>query len=198
MACTPSPRNYLKMPENKAASWTFLSSIDEFNKWAKKICFQIGDSLVLKYDSKTDSVLEVIEEDYKICNNTNPIKSHHDGETTISLEKLGPFFFIYVAKERVQNGQKLEVIVLSYKHSSGQQSTAQAPSPHHHHHYYHAPAPAPTNDGTSLKATERFICGTAVVEILVVLCRLVLLFMGSNVELHFIFIILYHVYISFF
>ncbi|XP_022853770.1 early nodulin-like protein 3 [Olea europaea var. sylvestris] len=67
-----------------------LSSVDEFNKWAEKTHFQIGDSLVLKYDSKTSSVLEVTEEDYKICNNANPIKSHHGGEATISLEKLGP------------------------------------------------------------------------------------------------------------
>ncbi|CAA3000140.1 early nodulin 1 [Olea europaea subsp. europaea] len=67
--------------------WAVPSSVDEFNKWAEKIHFQIGDSLVLKYDSKTDSVLEVTEEDYKICNNANQIKSHHGGETTISLEK---------------------------------------------------------------------------------------------------------------
>ncbi|XP_022867192.1 early nodulin-like protein 3 [Olea europaea var. sylvestris] len=67
--------------------WAVPSSVDEFNKWAEKTRFQIGDSLVLKYDSKIDSVLEVTEEDYKICNNANPTKSHHDGETTISLEK---------------------------------------------------------------------------------------------------------------
>ncbi|XP_022870793.1 early nodulin-like protein 3 [Olea europaea var. sylvestris] len=67
--------------------WAVPSSVDEFNKWAEKTRFQIRDSLVLKYDSKTDSVLEMTKEDNKICNNANPIKSHHDGETTISLEK---------------------------------------------------------------------------------------------------------------
>ncbi|CAA2955354.1 early nodulin 1 [Olea europaea subsp. europaea] len=51
------PKNFPKMPEN-----------------------QIGDSLVLKYNSKTHSVLEVNEKDYKICNNANPIKSHNDRE----------------------------------------------------------------------------------------------------------------------
>ncbi|CAA2966821.1 early nodulin 1 [Olea europaea subsp. europaea] len=79
--------------------WAVPSSVDEFNKWAEKTCFQIGDSLVLKYYSKTDSVLEVTEEDYKICNNANPIKSHHDGETTVSLEKSGLFFSISGAEE---------------------------------------------------------------------------------------------------
>ncbi|CAA2986360.1 Hypothetical predicted protein [Olea europaea subsp. europaea] len=55
--------------------------------------------------------------------------------------------------------QKLEVMVLSYKHGFGHQSTDQAPSPQYHHHHYHALAPAPTNGGTGLKATEGFICG---------------------------------------
>ncbi|CAA2955402.1 early nodulin 1 [Olea europaea subsp. europaea] len=65
------------------------SSVDKFNKWAEKTRFQIGDSLVLKYDSKTDSVLEVTEEDYKISNNANSKKSYHDVETKILLEKSG-------------------------------------------------------------------------------------------------------------
>ncbi|XP_022853867.1 early nodulin-like protein 3 [Olea europaea var. sylvestris] len=79
--------------------WAVPSSVDEFNKWAEKTHFQIGDSLVLKYDSKTDSVLEVTKEDYKIYKNAIPIKSHHVGETTISIEKSGLFFFISGAEE---------------------------------------------------------------------------------------------------
>ncbi|XP_022853866.1 early nodulin-like protein 3 [Olea europaea var. sylvestris] len=47
------------MPENQGVP----SSVDEFNKWAEKTHFQIGDCLVLKYDAKADSVLEVTEED---------------------------------------------------------------------------------------------------------------------------------------
>ncbi|XP_022899309.1 early nodulin-like protein 3 [Olea europaea var. sylvestris] len=106
--------------------WAVPSFVDEFNKWGEKTRFQIGDSLVLKHDSKTDSVLEVTQEDYKIC----------------------PFFFTSGDEEHCKKGQKLEVMVLSDKHGSGHRSTAQAPSPHHHHHHYHAPALAPTNGGT--------------------------------------------------
>ncbi|XP_022853771.1 early nodulin-like protein 3 [Olea europaea var. sylvestris] len=140
-------REFIVGSENNL--WAVPSFVDEFNKWAKKTRFQIGDSLVLKYDSKTDSVLEVTEEDYKIC----------------------PFFFISEADEHWKKGQKLKVMVLSDKHCSGHQSTVQVPSPHHQHHHYHPPAPALTNDGTSLKAAEGFICGTATVESLVLLLR---------------------------
>ncbi|XP_022899301.1 early nodulin-like protein 1 [Olea europaea var. sylvestris] len=104
--------------------WAVPSFVDEFNKWAKKTHFQIGDSLVLKYNSKTYSVLEVNEEDYKICNNANPIKSHNDRETTFSVEKSCPFFFISGAEEHCQKGQRLEVMVLSEKNGSSHQSTA--------------------------------------------------------------------------
>ncbi|XP_022870792.1 early nodulin-like protein 3 [Olea europaea var. sylvestris] len=162
--------------------WVVPFSINEFNKWAEKTRFQFRDSLVLKYDSKTKSMLEVTEEDYEICNNANPIKSHHDGETTISLEKSSLFFFISGAEEHCYNGQKLEVMVISDKHGSSHQSTVHAPSPRHHHHHYHAPAPAPTNGGTGLKAAVGFICVTSMVGSLVSLCRLILLFMGCNIE----------------
>ncbi|XP_022899310.1 early nodulin-like protein 3 [Olea europaea var. sylvestris] len=121
--------------------WAVPSSVDEFNKWDKKTHFRIGVSLVLKYNFKTDSMLEVNEEDYKIC----------------------PFFFISGAKEHRQKGQKLEAMVLSEKDGSGHQFIAQAPSPHHHRHHYHAPTSASTNGGIGLKAMAGFICGTTTV-----------------------------------
>ncbi|KAL2524010.1 1-acyl-sn-glycerol-3-phosphate acyltransferase 1 [Abeliophyllum distichum] len=163
--CTLSEaREFVVGGENKL--WEVPSSVNEFNNWAQKIRFQIGDSLVLKYDSKTSSVLEVTEDDYKTCNKANPIKSYHDGETQIVLVKSGPFFFISGAEEHCQNDQKLEVRVLSDKHGSSSNSTAQVPSPyHHHHHHHHAPAPAPTstNGVSGLMAAAGFVGGTAVV-----------------------------------
>ncbi|KAL2464348.1 1-acyl-sn-glycerol-3-phosphate acyltransferase [Forsythia ovata] len=165
MCVLSEAREFVVGGENKL--WEVPSSFYEFNNWAQKIRFQIGDSLVLKYDSKTDSVLEVTEDDYKTCNKANPIKSYHDGETQIALEKSGPFFFISGAEEHCQKGQKLEVRVLSDKHGSSGNSTAQVPSPHHHHHHAPAPAPAPapvpTNGVSVLKAAVGFISGTAVV-----------------------------------
>ncbi|XP_022859770.1 early nodulin-16-like [Olea europaea var. sylvestris] len=71
----PSPREFVVGDENNL--WAVPSSIDEFNKWAEKTRFQIGDSLVLKYDSKSDSMLEVTEEDYKISQAPSPQHHHH-------------------------------------------------------------------------------------------------------------------------
>ncbi|CAK9183328.1 unnamed protein product [Ilex paraguariensis] len=120
--------------------WKIPSSPDEFNHWAEKIRFRIGDSLVLKYDGKTDSVLQVTEEDYKSCKTAKPIKTYHDGDTKIELSHSGPFFFISGAEGHCERGQKLVVEVLSSKHS---QSNSPALAM--------APAPSPASDGHGLR-----------------------------------------------
>ncbi|KAG8367613.1 hypothetical protein BUALT_Bualt16G0090500 [Buddleja alternifolia] len=147
----------------KKKSWEVPSSPDEFNKWAEKIRFQIDDSIVLKYDGKSDSVLQVSEESYKTCNKSNPIKSYNDGNTKITLDRSGPFYFISGAEDHCQKGQKLEIVVLSANHHSGGHSPA-APSPSPVVNHHHAPAPAPHNGGSGLKAG--FLGGVAVVGIL--------------------------------
>ncbi|KAI3444028.1 hypothetical protein Pfo_000693 [Paulownia fortunei] len=137
----------------RKSTWEVPSSPDEFNKWAERNRFVIGDSIVLKYDGKTDSVLEVNEEDYKTCNKSNPIKSYNDGNTRIALDKSGPFFFISGAEGHCEKGQKLEIKVLSANHGSHGHSPADpAPSPVEYHLHHRAPAPAPANGGTGLKA----------------------------------------------
>ncbi|KAK4415220.1 Early nodulin-like protein 1 [Sesamum alatum] len=135
----------------KKTSWELPSSPDEFNKWAQINRFQIGDSILLTYDAKSDSVLEVSEKDYKTCNRSNPIKSYTDGNTKITLDKSGPFFFISGAEGHCQKGQKLEIWVLSAKHSSSS-GHSPAPSPAENHHHHLAPAPAPSNGGSGLRA----------------------------------------------
>ncbi|XP_057487739.1 early nodulin-like protein 14 [Actinidia eriantha] len=116
-------------------SWKVPSSPDDFNKWSGKMRFLIGDFLVLNYDPKLDSVLQVTVEDYKVCNRSNPIKSYTDGNTTISLDRSGAFYFISGAEGHCEEGQKLEVRVLSAKHAPRAHPPATSPVP--------APVPAP-------------------------------------------------------
>ncbi|XP_024978901.1 mavicyanin-like [Cynara cardunculus var. scolymus] len=111
-------------------SWRVSTSPNHLIQWAEKERFKIGDSLVFKYDSKVDSVLKVDEEDYKKCNKNKPLKEYHDGNTTIVLDKAGPFFFISGFTGHCDKGVKLEVKVLSHKHGSiGESSPSIAPKP---------------------------------------------------------------------
>ena len=90
---------------------------------------------MLNYDPKLDSVLQVTVEDYKVCSRSNPIKSYTDGNTTISLDHSGAFYFISGAKGHCEEGQKLEVRVLSAKHAPRAHPPATSP--------VSAPVPAP-------------------------------------------------------
>lgn len=98
---------------------------------------------VLNYDPKSDSVLQVNEEDYNNCNKAQPIKSYEDGVTKILLDRSGPFFFISGANGHCEKGQKLDVIVLSPKHSSSIRVKFLAPTL--------APAPAPESESSGMK-----------------------------------------------
>ncbi|KAG5569465.1 hypothetical protein H5410_059231 [Solanum commersonii] len=133
--------------DGKENSWKIPSSPDEFNKWAEKTRFRIGDYIVLNYDPKSDSVLQVNEEDYNNCNKAQPIKSYQDGVTKILLDKSGPFFFISGANGHCEKGQKLNVRVLSPKHSSSTRveflAPTLAPAP--------ALAPAPESGSSGMK-----------------------------------------------
>lgn len=117
--------------EGIADAWKVPSSeSDSHNKWAQKNRFQIGDSLVWKYDSKKDSVLQVTREAYLGCNTTSPIAAHNDGETKVVLNKSGPYYFISGSQPNCEKGEKLIIVVMAARGSrrSGAVSPVLAPS----------------------------------------------------------------------
>ncbi|XP_059291084.1 early nodulin-like protein 15 [Lycium ferocissimum] len=132
----------------KTDSWKVPSSqSDSLNSWAEKSRFLIGDSLVWKYDGKSDSVLEVSKRDYVSCNISSPIAVHNDGNTKIALEHSGAYYFISGAKGHCEQGQKLIVVTLSEKNM--RKFMAPAPSPAE----LEGPAMAPTSNAVNLKAS---------------------------------------------
>ncbi|KAK1269829.1 Early nodulin-like protein 1 [Acorus gramineus] len=104
------------------------SKTDSLNSWAEGTRFQIGDSLVWKYEAKKDSVVEVTREAYLSCNATDPISQNDEGNTTVRFERSGAFYFISGEKGHCQKGQKLIVVVLSRK-SGGSASSSPSPAP---------------------------------------------------------------------
>ncbi|KAF8033749.1 hypothetical protein BT93_C0112 [Corymbia citriodora subsp. variegata] len=114
----------------KENSWQVPSSPSQLNQWAQSNRFKVGDVLIFKYEKNADSVLEATEEDYASCNTTKPLKEYKDGDTKLKLERSGPYYFISGAEGRCQKGQKLEVVVMSEKHSRGGASApTEAPAP---------------------------------------------------------------------
>ncbi|XP_031483767.1 early nodulin-like protein 3 [Nymphaea colorata] len=109
-------------------SWSVPSSTSQtLNQWAEQTRFQIGDVLVWNYNPQKDSVLQVTFDDYQKCNTSNPIAKHTDGNTTVTLDRSGPFYFISGVQGNCQKGEKLIVVVLSPR--VAQPSMAPASSP---------------------------------------------------------------------
>ncbi|MQL89263.1 hypothetical protein Taro_021836 [Colocasia esculenta] len=112
------------------AAWALPPSATSrpLSRWAEANRFQVGDSLVWKYDGKEDSVLQVTREDYLLCNTTNPLAEHRDGSTSVTLSKSGPYYFISGAEGACQKGEKLIVVAMSRRHRHAA-AASPAPSP---------------------------------------------------------------------
>ncbi|KAG1326559.1 early nodulin-like protein 3 [Cocos nucifera] len=124
-------------------AWKIPSSKSEtLNRWAEATRFQVGDSLVWKYDGEKDSVLEVTRKDYLSCNTSSPIAEHKDGNTVVRLPQSGPYYFISGAEGACEKGEKLIVIVMSERHRRFG-GISPAPSPVE----YDGPAMAPVSGG---------------------------------------------------
>ncbi|KAL7224318.1 hypothetical protein ACSBR1_025719 [Camellia fascicularis] len=107
--------------------------------------------LVLEYDPKSNFVLEVIEEDYKICKTTKPIKAYNKSDTKIVLDHSSLFYFISGAKGHCEKGQKLLVRVLSTKRTSRARSSVASPAPTPSSVELLPPTLVPTVDDGTLK-----------------------------------------------
>ncbi|KAI3753744.1 hypothetical protein L2E82_25806 [Cichorium intybus] len=94
--------------------WTLHPS-ESYNEFSGRSRFIVNDTLHFKYNAASDSVLEVSKSDYDNCNMNNPITTLTGGDSFFNLNRSGPFYFISGNKSHCDQGQKLEVVVISPK-----------------------------------------------------------------------------------
>ncbi|KAL5730896.1 hypothetical protein ACHQM5_003680 [Ranunculus cassubicifolius] len=99
-----------------ATGWSLISY--DYNQWAAKNRFRVGDSLLFVYPSDKDSVLQVNIDDYTNCNTASPIKKFTDGNTSFKFDKSGPYFFISGNKENCLKNERIHVIVMADRNSN--------------------------------------------------------------------------------
>ncbi|WOK95052.1 early nodulin-like protein 1 [Canna indica] len=144
------------------------TTTDSLNQWAENNRFQVGDSLVWKYDAGKDSVLQVTREAYLSCNKSSPIAEHKDGATVVELRRSGAYYFISGAEGACEEGEKLIVVVLSDRHSLRALGLAPAPAPAE----YEGPAVAPTSGAArSTAAAAAAALSTGMMVVLEILLR---------------------------
>ncbi|XP_073029061.1 early nodulin-like protein 9 [Primulina eburnea] len=114
-------------------TWTVPVDPDssEYNKWAERNRFQVGDSLLFVYVADQDSVLQVNKDDYTNCKTASPIAKYNDGNTVIKFNQSGPHYFISGVDDNCHKNEKLVVVVMAdrSKHSSAPAVEMSPPSP---------------------------------------------------------------------
>lgn len=142
-----------------------------FNQWAEKMRFQIGDSLgktvsihnilffisfclcvlccivVFNYKADQDSVLQVTREAYSNCTTDAPTAKFTDGHTVFTFNHSGAYYFISGNKDNCLKNQKLVVIVMANRTSSTYSPPPSATA---------VPAPAPAADYTPPTGTVEY------------------------------------------
>ncbi|EOY02622.1 Early nodulin-like protein 21, partial [Theobroma cacao] len=86
-----------------------------YNECASDNRFQIGDTTRFKF--RKDSVMEVVEKDYKNCNSTQPKFFSNNGNSVFTLDHAGTFYFISGASGHCERGQRMIVRVMSPQES---------------------------------------------------------------------------------
>ncbi|KAH6822951.1 hypothetical protein C2S53_017827 [Perilla frutescens var. hirtella] len=94
-----------------------LNPFENYNHWAQRMRFQVNDTLLFKYQRGSESVLVVDKDDYEKCNTGNPILKLQDGNSIITFDRSGLFFFISGSKSNCANGQKLIIAVLAVRNN---------------------------------------------------------------------------------
>ncbi|KAF5743367.1 early nodulin-like protein 3 [Tripterygium wilfordii] len=144
MAASLKPKRYW-LVATKMLGKIPSSQSESLNECAEKSRFHMGDSLVWKYESGKDSVLQVTRDAYLSCNTSNPIEEYKDGNTEMTLDRPGPFYFISGTNGPCEKGHKMIVAVLSPRHRYTGFSPAPSPAE------FEGPAVAPTSSATNLK-----------------------------------------------
>ncbi|KAK4426092.1 Early nodulin-like protein 1 [Sesamum alatum] len=96
-----------------------------YNQWASHKRFKVADTIRFKY--KKDSVMKVNKKDYNECNSTRPEFFSNTGNTIVTLDRSGFFYFISGATGHCDKGQRMIVWVMGQDGSartSGASNTA--------------------------------------------------------------------------
>ena len=112
-----------------SAGWTSMGQVD-YQEWAANKNFHVGDTLIFNYNRQFHNVKQVTQQGLELCNATSPIATYTDGYDTVTLGKLGHFYFMCGYPGHCLAGQKIDILVSSLTSSlSPPPSTDQTTEP---------------------------------------------------------------------
>ncbi|KAK4482516.1 hypothetical protein RD792_009675 [Penstemon davidsonii] len=95
-----------------AAGWNAMGT--DYNAWASKFKFQVGDIIVFNYNPQMHNALEVSSDNFKACSGAAPMVAYTSGNDQVVLSTPGEHYFICSFPGMCQAGQKVKIQVSSY------------------------------------------------------------------------------------
>ncbi|KAJ0946370.1 putative Phytocyanin domain, cupredoxin [Helianthus annuus] len=131
------------------AGWTSVGHVD-YKTWASSKLFQVGDTIVFRYNEIFHDVARVSYTDFITCNGSKPYTTFTSGNDSFPIKYPGHYFFICTQSTHCQTGQKVDIRVpVSGAHDTPQPIAAGVPAPlqplpfPYPQPYVPVPAPAP-------------------------------------------------------
>ncbi|CAL1360684.1 unnamed protein product [Linum trigynum] len=90
------------------SGWDISTDLDT---WTQDKTFNVGDSLLFQYRS-SDTVEEVNKPAFDSCNTTDAMRTFNNGNTTVELDRPGPWYFVCGNRLYCLGGMKLQVNVV--------------------------------------------------------------------------------------
>nr|XP_043611500.1 blue copper protein-like [Erigeron canadensis] len=117
------------------AGWTNIGHVD-YKTWAATKLFQVGDTILFRYDKEFHNVVRVTYHNFVTCNGTTPYNTLTSGNDSFPIKFPGHYYFICTVPDHCQAGQKVDIRVPpAGARSSPSPSPITTPSP--------SPIPAP-------------------------------------------------------
>ncbi|KAK7369760.1 hypothetical protein VNO80_11804 [Phaseolus coccineus] len=98
--------------------WNIPSQKGFFDDWAKSKTFAVGDQLLFQYRPGLNTVVMVDKEDYDNCATMRIKRTFIVGNSPVTLEKPGDYYFFSSVGKHCENGLKLHITVTDQPKSS--------------------------------------------------------------------------------
>ncbi|KAL1355744.1 hypothetical protein AAHE18_05G134400 [Arachis hypogaea] len=91
--------------------WILPKYTGFYNDWAKNRKFCVGDKLLFNYKPGLNTVVQVEKDDYDHCSMKKTLAQYFMGNTTLTLNHCGDYYFICSVGKHCEATQKLKITV---------------------------------------------------------------------------------------
>ncbi|XP_020223267.1 stellacyanin [Cajanus cajan] len=93
--------------------WNVPNSPTFYKEWAQNRTFVVGDVLLFQYNPGLNTVILVEKSDYDSCTTKKILHTYFRGNSSVTLDRVGDYYFFSSVGMHCEFGQKLHVDVVA-------------------------------------------------------------------------------------